>query len=576
MPNRAPIFPGSRLALAAVLLLHSPVVAQIIQIGGGSSTLFDAQGGAVTIQSENSRMVMGAGLVGGRFGYGASAVFRRGDYNFLVGDNPIPINLPTDIFDNVHYFISRGAGVSTSKMGWRLSVFAGAIAEGLSTPFFPAAKTDAGAGLIYLDRSFTEKLHFYSVNIISQKQTSIQGVDWKLRDWMTLAAAAGVGSNQPYAGASLAINGKRLWARLGYVYEGDRFRRVTVQSPVNSEVDRGNILVVANPFRGLQVTVGHQQLLQPQQSPNQPFLRASVNQLQVSGDVAGFQLGTGLFQSRQKQESNFGQVVWASRKVSSWLETGAQYYRNAASTGNTSCTVSATFREAISPQLSILEVVNHSRQTTVGFGGSFQSNLLSIDVDYSTVYVPFGNAQFKQALGFTVRFHPFGNVTLNAQSYLTSDGQTKYSVSGSTYVYRGLPFMRNEEPGRGHLDKYIVRGRVVDAEGNPIEGAAIKIDKHVLLTNSSGEFFLRIKRAGSYRLEVVLEEFANAAPFELVSAPAEVHSARERNASIVSVVLKLKGTAPHPAGMSNLGERQMELPDLPQPLPHPEASGGER
>ena len=331
MPNRAPISLGPSLALAAVLALHPPVVAQIIQIGGGSSTLFDAQGGAVTIQSENSRTIMGAGLVGGQFGYGASAAFRRGDYNFLLGDNPIPINLPTDVFDNVHYFMSRGAGVSTSKMGWRLSVFAGAIAEGLSTPFFPAAKTDAGAGLIYLDRSLTEKLHFYSANIISQKQTFIQGVDWKLREWMTLAAAAGVGSNQPYAGTSLTIQKDRLWVRLGYVYEGDRFRRVTVQSPVNSEVDRGNVLVVANPFRKLSVIAGHQQLLQPQQNPNLPFLRATVNQLQVSGEVAGFQVGTGLFQSQQKQGSNLGQVVWASRKVSSWLETGAQYYRNESS-----------------------------------------------------------------------------------------------------------------------------------------------------------------------------------------------------------------------------------------------------
>jgi len=541
--------------MVAMLLLHPAAVAQFIQIEGGGSTLFDAQGGALTIQSENSRTVMGAGLIGGQFGYGVSAAFRRGSYNFLVGDNPIPVNLPTDIFDNVHYFVSRGVGVSTTKMGWHMLAFAGATAEGLSTPFFPAAKTDSGAGLIYFDRSLKETLHFYSVSIFSQKQTCIQGVDWKLRDWMTLAGAGGVGSNQPYAGASLTLKRDRLWARLGYVYEGDRFRRVTVQSPINSEVDRGNVLVVANPFRRLSVTVGHQQLLQPQQNPNVPFLRATVNQVEVSGDVAGFQIGTGIFQSRQKHESNFGQVVWGSRRISSWLETGAQYYRNDSSNSNTSSSVTGSFREIISPRLSILEVVNHSHQTTVGFGGSFQSNLISIDVDYSTVYLPFGNAQFKQALGFTLRFHPFGNVTLNAQSYMTSDGQTKYSVSGSTFVHRGLPFPGGVEGGNYQLDKYIVRGRVVDAEGRPVEGAAISIDKNLLITNSSGEFFLRTKRAGFYRLEVVFADFVNAAPFELVSTPTEVHSAREENASIVSVVLKLRGTASRPADLSGLRDR---------------------
>jgi len=272
-----------------------------------------------------------------------------------------------------------------------------------------------------------------------------------------------------------------------------------------------------------------------------------VNQLQLSGDVAGFQLGTGLFQSQQNHESNFGRALWASRKISSWLETGGQYTHNDSSNNNTISTVTGTFREIISPRLSILELVNHSRQTTAGFGGSFQSNLLAIDVDYSTVYLPFGNAQFKQALGFTVRFHPFSNVTLNAQSYLTSDGQTKYSMSGSTYVYRGLPLLNRPDRGSPQLGTYIVRGQVVDAEGRPIEGAAISLNNKLLLTNSSGEFFLRTKRAGSYRLQVVFAEFLNAAPFELVSAPAEVHSTREENGNIVSVVLKLKSTASPPA-----------------------------
>ena len=566
MLNRAQISIGHCVAIAVMLVLRPAAVAQFVQIEGGASTLFDAQGGAVTIQSENSHTVMGAGLVGGKFGYGVSAAFRRTGYNLLVGDNPIPVNLPTDIFDSVHYFMSRGVGISTTRMGWHVSAFVGVTAEGLSTPFFPASRTDSAAGLVYLDRSLTENLHFYSVNIVSQKQTSIQGVDWKLRDWMILAGAAGVGSNQPYAATSLTLKWDRLWARLGYVYEGDRFRPVTVQSPINSEVDRGNILVVANPFRWLSVTAGHQQLLQPEQDPNLPFLRATVNQLQISGDAAGFQLGMGLFQSRQRQASNFGQIAWLSRKINSWLDAGAQYYRNDPGIGNTSSVLTMSFRENLSPRLSVLELVNHSRQTTVGFGGSFQSNLISIDVDFSTVYLPFGNAQFKQALGFTVRFHPFGKLTLNAQSYLTSDGQTKYSVSGSTCILQGLPFAAGPEGGSQRLDKYIIRGQVVDSEGRPVEGAAINIDKNLLITNSSGEFFLRTKQAGSYRLEVVFEEFINVAPFELVSAPAEVHSARDGNAQLVSVMVKLKGTVSGPAAVSSVGDGHVELRDPQNPI----------
>jgi len=42
--------------------------------------------------------------------------------------------------------------------------------------------------------------------------------------------------------------------------------------------------------------------------------------------------------NQQMQEPNFGQVVWAYRKISSWLETGAQYFHTDSSNNNTNST----------------------------------------------------------------------------------------------------------------------------------------------------------------------------------------------------------------------------------------------
>jgi hypothetical protein len=42
-------------------------------------------------------------------------------YTFGAGDHTIPLQFPTDIFDNSHYFLGRGASVTVKNE--RLSVF---------------------------------------------------------------------------------------------------------------------------------------------------------------------------------------------------------------------------------------------------------------------------------------------------------------------------------------------------------------------------------------------------------------------------------------------------------------------
>ena len=407
---------------------------------------------------------------------------------------------------------------------------------------FSCCKYRFGAGLIRLERLISKSLHFYSVNILSQKQTCIQGLSWNVGEGIVLAGAAGVGSNQPYAGIGLTVKRERLWARVGYVYEGDRFRRITVQSPINSEVDKENILIVASPFRRLLVSGGYQHLLQPRQDPKLPFVRATVSQVQVSGDVFGVQLGGGLFSSQQARVSNLGEVVWASRKLSPWLDTGVQYYCNHSGAAGATSMLTGRLRESVWRGISILELINHSTRTSLGVGGGFQSNRVSFDVDYSTIYVPFGNAQFKQSLGFTVRVEPFRGTTLNAQSYVTSDGETKYGISGSASVFQNFPLLSAPRAELAGFTKYVIRGRVVDIDGNPIYGAAISIEDHLLITNSSGEFMLRTRRAQRCQLQVSLDNFVNPTPFEVAFAPTEVLSAPEPTATLVRIVLNVKGS----------------------------------
>ena len=88
------------------------------------------------------------------------------------------------------------------------------------------------------------------------------------------------------------------------------------------------------------------------------------------------------------------------------------------------------------------------------------------------------------------------------------------------------------------MAKNIVRGHVVDEADRPIAGAALEIDKELVLTDSTGGFFLRTKKAREVALKVLADQFLTPGLFEVVSAPATVQSEREEIAEEVTIVVR--------------------------------------
>jgi hypothetical protein len=183
--------------------------------------------------------------------------------------------------------------------------------------------------------------------------------------------------------------------------------------------------------------------------------------------------------------------------------------------------------------------VNHSAgHTTASFGGSYEGNRISLNVDYSTIFVPFGVAHFQQSLVFTFRVRPVMGLTFNGQTFVTPEGTTKYTVYGTGVLSPGSNLGAWAGSREYHLQRFIVRGRVVTVEGKPVSGAAVRIGKDLILTNSSGEFFLRKNKSGTYTFEVDFAEFQTAAPLELVSAPVQVKADRDEASHPITVVLR--------------------------------------
>ena len=77
-----------------------------------------------------------------------------------------------------------------------------------------------------------------------------------------------------------------------------------------------------------------------------------------------------------------------------------------------------------------------------------------------------------------------------------------------------------------------------DESGNPVDGAAVKLNDEVVYTNSAGEFFVRVKHPEHYTLTVATEEFLLPGRWEVVSAPGTVVASNEKQISAVEIVLR--------------------------------------
>jgi hypothetical protein len=530
--------------LALIFLLAAPVArAQVFELGGGSSTLFEASGGSVEVQGQGYHGWLGLGSLDGRLRLGASLSEQWHGSTFTFGDEFIPFRLPTDIFDGSQYFLGRGTGISTTRGRITLLAFAGATATGFNAPFFRGARPEDGVGVFFLDVKLTPKLRVFSRNILSKRQTFINGIEWQPEMWLKTSVAGGVGANQGYLAYSLAAEQPWVTFKGAYILTSNDFRRIVVQSPLNAEIDGGNVSVTFHPKPFFDFSAGHSNLLEPT-TTTQPGLRASVDQFSGSATAAQFRFSAALFRSYVQGITTQGTSLSVSRDFAHRFQASAYLFHGRSERQSSSTSLLASLREAISPRLSLLQTVTESAgHTSVAFGGDILTNPVAIGVSYQTVFEPFrtGNP-FRQVLLLSLRIQPHGNLLVNLGSYVAPDGSVKYTGYGQTSISRGEA--ASAPSSMVGLAKYVIRGRVVDEQGQPVPGAALRIDKDLVFTNSEGEFFVRRKSAKSCPLEVVQAEFLTPGVFDVVSGPSSVTPLKEGSETPVVVLLRHHPTTP--------------------------------
>jgi hypothetical protein len=526
-------------ALAMVFGWAHPAAAQVFQLTGGSSSLLEAQGGSLEVHAANYTARIDLGYLGRpSFGFFLSRPYKSSVIG--AGDQQIPFLLPTDLFDRSFYFLGRGASLTRNIGGSRFFVFAGATTDGYFAPFLNVARTKTPSGAIFYEKQLSPTLRVFSRNFFADRQTSIQAIEWTARKDIKMALSAGIGNNQPYGSVSFSMDKRWVILDASYARSGDNFRRVLVATPQLSENDRENIRLELRPASNVRIVLSRNNYLSSF-APNE-FERATVQGFGASAAVAGFQLNGSIFQSSATVGNSSAVDLGVRRRITQHFEAGADLLRSSYSKGTTSYSVLGTLREIVNSRFSVTQVISHTNgQTSVDFGGNFLSNLVTVSVDYQTLFLPFvqsGAGQFKQVMVVSLHFQLPHGVQVNMDTNVTPLGQVRYTAYGSTYAYRG---MGNSSPGTsfsGAFLRNIVRGRVLDPGGEGIAGVALQIGSQLAISDSDGNFMMRVKKAGALNLKVDFENFTVPGNYVIVQAPQTVKAAREDSAEDYSIVLR--------------------------------------
>lgn len=531
-----------------IAVVISSLPGQVFEVNGGSSSLYQAQGGTLTARASSYSASIGAGIVAGRLVGGANLTKRIGRSTFILGDDYVRFLLPTDVFDTSHYLIVQGLGVKTNLGDTEIFAFAGATSTNFSSPLFEGARAENPAGILFLKKQLAPGLESSSKMIFSRQSTAIESLEWQAAEKLKIAVSAGMGANRPYAAGSVDLTRPRIDIKAAYIGAGDQFRRVAIGSLLLSETDRENVVVTVRPTKFLSFSGGRQNFLTPlDNSPHN--VRSSLNQISGGLQVDGVALSASFYHSTYLGSSNNATAYTASRNFFSRVHATANYLESRPNDAPKTQVLIASFSETLTSRWNVNEVVSRSEgRTTVSFGGGFLSNLVSVNADYETYYVPQRNsAPFEQALIVDIQLHLFHGIHLHGATFVAPDGSLRYTADAQAVLTRQgrLGGTDDGSPSiRASIGPVLVRGRVIDIAGDPIAGAALMIDQLLVYTNDDGFFYIRERKPHSHELKVLVDQFLSGGSYRVVTAPATIRSAYEGNEPEMAVIVERTPSMP--------------------------------
>ena len=527
----------------SLLAIRRGVSAQtVVEVQGGGSTLNQGYGATANFWRSGVDGWIGLGYLNG---FRAGAFLRKslGHDTLGVGNNALIMRLPTDVFTPGFNLLVQGVSFGGGNDRWSYMAFGGASSDGLSAPTFQATSIQQPLGAFFAQRRVAPTVRLTATTLFSQRQTILPGVQWQPLPDLTTAFVAGIGSGRPYAASSILLRQGPLGVKASYGWNPRRFRRAPVATPNQTEVERENITITYDLGPYFSVGLGRQNYVQDSADSKLP-VRATGNTAFAGGVWANTRLTAGIYDSRSEGISNLSSYMAVGRELTRWLDAELFVLQSRPEGRAVTTTPLVNLRWRLTSRLGLTQQISwRDKRPTILFGANLMTPIGDFAADYQIVHQPFQPFNpFRSALNLTARLQ-LGKYSTNVGTYVQPDGSVDYSASGRTFLYMGsFGGMQPQQLG-GRMARYVVRGTVMDENGNPVEGAAIEIGADVVFSNSAGQFFHRLGRPGRSTVKVLTAEFLLPGQWEVVSAPAEAVAGSETGRGI-EIILR------HPAAVT--------------------------
>ena len=536
------------MALVALLVGSSPSRAQtVVEVQGGGSSLTGGYGAAANFWRNGVEGWVGLGYLDG-LRVGAFLRKAIGKDTLRLGNDALIIRYPTDVFGSGYNLLVQGASYARTQGRTSFVAFGGASSEGLAAPAFFAVKAQAPMGALFVQHRISPVLRLTTTAIIAERQTVVPGVEWQATPDVTAALVGGTGAGRPYSAASLMARSGSLGVKASYVYNPRRFRRAAVPAPLQTDVDRENLEVTYQLTPDFSVGVGRQHFVQDSADVSIPS-RAWGNSVFLGGRTGELRISAGLYDSHTDSVRNLSSFVALGRHLASWLDAELFVLQSRPQGRATTTTPIVNLRERVSPRVGLVQQITVADgRPRVQFGGSLLTPIGEFGLDYTIVHQPFQPFNpFRSAVSLVARLQ-LGRYSTNLGTYVQPDGSVDYAASGSTFLYMGeLGGVQPQRLGGGGIARYVVRGRVLDELGQPVEGAAIDFDGQVVFTNSRGEFQLRLRQPRRLEPRVLLNDFLLPGRWRVRQLPDRVQGEPEDRSHPIEIRLERAVPAPMPA-----------------------------
>ena len=539
--------------LAALLwLAPGGLAAQaVVELEAGGTSLYDSYGLAAHLYTSRLDGWIGVGVQGGDFVFGAAVQTSFNQDSLRIGSDVLVERYPTDIFSFGVNILSQNVRYTLVRPRTYVTVLAGSAAAINNSQFFQAYQFSAPFAALTIRQLVAPRVVLGFNGVFAERQSALVSAAWQPQPNLALATIGGIGSGKAYGALSAAFQVRSFSIRGSYVAQATGFRRADLPFPLQTEPDKENIQVEWEPWSEILVGAARQNFLQDSSGTSLP-ITASGNSFYASARRFGFRAQAGLYDSESEGIGNVSNYFALGRSFGRWLDVEAYLLQSRPSVGAASSTPIVNLRERIFPRLTLLQQVawNDGNRVTVQFGGELVLPFGDLGVSYQIVQQPFQPLDpFKSVLSLSARLQ-LGRYATSVNTTFMPDGSVNYIATAATYLY--LNQFGGMQPNlvQTQLGRFVIKGRVVDDTGQPVDGAALEFGGDLAFSNPEGQFLLRVGRPREYPVIVRFDEFLLPGRWEVLSAPATVRALPEDRATSFDVVLRRVVPTPVPVAPS--------------------------